>query len=359
VKQATRFAVQMSWKLLILDMGYAPADVLSLARLPGDLFARPGASLTPAQYFDLWRGLEQAAGNEELALKLAQTLSVEAFDPALFACLCSPDLNTALQRLAQYKRLIGPLNMVVDIGHDQTRVTLTCYGHTEPIPHSLGVSELVFFTQLARLATRERIEPLAASVPNLPVDLAAYKAYLGCALGVSEQIQIAFSAQDARRPFLTENIAMWSAFEPSLKSRLSDLDAQASLRERVRSVLLDMLPAGQSSIDGVAQRLAMSKRSLQRQLAQESLGFQDVLTQVRQELARHYLSRTELSAAEIAWLLGFQRLDRRHTQRLPQRTRDGKHPLALRPPQQPNHAGGCAAAGAGGGAAGVTCSPFL
>jgi AraC-like DNA-binding protein len=87
---------------------------------------------------------------------------------------------------------------------------------------------------------------------------------------------------------------------------LSDLDAQASLRERVRSVLLDMLPAGQSSIDGVAQRLAMSKRSLQRQLAQESLGFQDVLNQVRQELARHYLSRTELSAAEIAWLLGFQ-----------------------------------------------------
>jgi hypothetical protein len=64
---------------------------------------------------------------------------------------------------AQYKRLIGPLNMVVDIQADQTRVTLTCYGHTEPSPRSLGVSELVFFTQLARLATREHIEPLAGA----------------------------------------------------------------------------------------------------------------------------------------------------------------------------------------------------
>ena len=155
----------MGWKLLILDMGYAPADVLSLARLPGDLFARPGASLSPAQYFDLWRGLELAAGGDELALKLAQAMSVEAFDPALFACLCSPDLNTALQRLAQYKRLIGPLNMAVDIRADRTQVTLSCYGSDEPIPRSLGVSELVFFTQLARLATRERIEPLRASVP--------------------------------------------------------------------------------------------------------------------------------------------------------------------------------------------------
>jgi AraC-like DNA-binding protein len=296
----------MSWKLLILDMGYAPADVLSLARLPGDLFVRPGASLSPAQYFDLWRGLELAAGSDELALKLAQVMSVEAFDPALFACLCSPDLNTALQRLAHYKRLIGPLNMEVDICSDSTQVTLSCYGHTGPIPRSLGVSELVFFTQLARLATRERIEPLVASVPDLPVDVAAYKAYLGCALGVSDQIQITFSAQDAHRPFLTDNMAMWAAFEPALNSRLSELDAQASLSERVRAVLLETLPAGISTIDAVAQRLAVSKRSLQRQLAEESVGFQELLSEVRHELARHYLSRTDISAGEISWLLGFQ-----------------------------------------------------
>lgn len=306
MKQATRFAVQMSWKLLILDMGYAPAEVLSLARLPGDLFARPGASLSPAQYFDLWRGLEQAAGHDELALKLAQAMSVEAFDPALFACLCSPDLNTALQRLAHYKRLIGPLHMAVDIRADRTQVSLRCYGSTAPIPRSLGVSELVFFTQLARLATRERIEPLAASVPDLPANLAAYKAYLGCTLGASEQIQIAFSAHDAQRPFLTENMAMWAAFEPALNSRLCDLDAQASMRERVRAVLLETLPAGITSIDAVAQRLAISKRSLQRQLADESVGFQELLSEVRHELARHYLSRTDISAGEISWLLGFQ-----------------------------------------------------
>lgn len=296
----------MSWKLLILDMGYAPAEVLSLARLPGDLFARPGASLSPAQYFDLWRGLEQAAGHDELALKLAQAMSVEAFDPALFACLCSPDLNTALQRLAHYKRLIGPLHMAVDIRADRTQVSLRCYGSTAPIPRSLGVSELVFFTQLARLATRERIEPLAASLPDLPANLAAYKAYLGCTLGASEQIQIAFSAHDAQRPFLTENMAMWAAFEPALNSRLCDLDAQASMRERVRAVLLETLPAGITSIDAVAQRLAISKRSLQRQLADESVGFQELLSEVRHELARHYLSRTDISAGEISWLLGFQ-----------------------------------------------------
>ncbi len=307
MKQATRFAVQMSWKLLIVDMGYAPDDVLRLARLPGDLFARTGgASLSPAQYFDLWRGLEQAAGNDELALKLAQAMSVEAFDPAMFACLCSPDLNTALQRLSHYKRLICPLHMEVDIRADCTQITLSCYGSDEPIPRSLGVSELVFFTQLARLGTRERIEPLAGSVPDLPLNLAPYQAYLGCTLEASELIQMTFSAQDGCRPFLTDNMAMWAAFEPALNSRLSELDAEASMRERVRAVLLETLPAGISSIDAVAQRLALSKRSLQRQLADESVGYQELLSEVRHELARHYLSRTDISAGEISWLLGFQ-----------------------------------------------------
>ena len=306
MKQATRFSVQISWKLLILDMGYNPADVLAFARLPGDLFARKDATLSSSEYFSLWRGLEQVGGVDEMPLKLGQAISAEAFDPALFACLCSPDLNTALQRLAQYKRLVGPLTMDVDITAKGTKVTLACYGNTEPIPRSLGNAELVFFTQLARLATRERIVPLAVSTPDMPGNRSLYDAFFGCLLKRSDSIQICFAAQDAMRPFLTENLAMWEAFEPSLNKRLSALDEQASTGERVRAVLLEMLPAGMSSVDAVAQRLALSKRSLQRHLGDEGVSFQDVLNQVRQELAQHYLVNSTISPGEISWLLGFQ-----------------------------------------------------
>jgi AraC-like DNA-binding protein len=108
------------------------------------------------------------------------------------------------------------------------------------------------------------------------------------------------------RPFLTANLTMWEAFEPSLRKRLSALDEQASTTERVRSVLLEMLPAGMGSVDAVAQRLALSKRSLQRHLGDEGLSFQDVLNKVRQELAQHYLTNSTISPGEISWLLGFQ-----------------------------------------------------
>jgi AraC-like DNA-binding protein len=117
---------------------------------------------------------------------------------------------------------------------------------------------------------------------------------------------LVFSTTDAGQPFLTENAAMWDFFEAGLSKKLSDLDTEASMQERVRSALQEMLPAGQSSIEEAANRLAMSKRSLQRRLSEESSSYQEVLNATRRELAHYYLSRSSASLVEIAYLLGFQ-----------------------------------------------------
>ena len=99
---------------------------------------------------------------------------------------------------------------------------------------------------------------------------------------------------------------MWNFFETDLSEKLSDLALEANMKVRVRSALHKMLPAGQSSIEETANLLGMSKRSLQRRLAEESSSYQKVLNTTRQELAYDYLSRSSISLAEIAYLLGFQ-----------------------------------------------------
>jgi AraC-like DNA-binding protein len=264
VKQATRFSVQPGWKVLITDLGVNPALVLKLAGLPADLFARKDASL------------------------------------------CSADLNTALGRLSQFKKLVGPLTLRVEITVYQTCVTLDCSGNDEPIPRSLAAAELVLLTQLARLATRKRIVPLRVELVQLPDERGPYQEYFGVPLSPGSANRLTFSASDARHPFLTENATMWGFFEAGLVSKLSDLDIEASMQERVRSALSEMLPAGQSSIEDAANRLAMSKRTLQRRLLEESSSYQEVLNDTRRELAHYYLSRSSASLVEIAYLLGFQ-----------------------------------------------------
>ena len=95
-------------------------------------------------------------------------------------------------------------------------------------------------------------------------------------------------------------------FEAGLRKRLPDLNGEASIAQRVRSTLLEMLPSGQSSIKEAARRLAMSKRSLQRLLSDESSSFKEILNATRKELAQHYLARSSISPGEISYLLGFQ-----------------------------------------------------
>lgn len=306
MKHATRFSVQPGWKVLLNDLGVNPALVLRLAGLPADLFARKDLKITPADYFRLWHGLEQAAGTDEWPLKMGQVLSVETFDPPIFASLCSRNLNTALQRLAQFKQLIGPLTLHVEITVQQTVVTLDCYGNDEPISRSLGTAELVFLTQLARLGTRKHIVPLWVELVQQQPRREPYQEYFGVPLTFGQANRMAFSASDAQEPFLTENAAMWDFFEVGLSKKLFDLETEASMKERVRSALQEMLPAGQSAIEEAANRLAMSKRSLQRRLSEEASSYQEVLNTTRRELAHAYLVRSSASLGEIAYLLGFQ-----------------------------------------------------
>ena len=60
-----------------------------------------------------------------------------------------------------------------------------------------------------------------------------------------------------------------------------------------------------TSIERVAKQLGMSARSLQRRLADEGTGYNDLLTEIRAEFAKRYLSRKTVSASEVAYLLGF------------------------------------------------------
>lgn len=307
MKRASRFAVGSHWRLLLNDMRIDPATVLVHAELPADLFQRAGeAALSPADYFRLWRGIERAAAPREVPLLLAEHFKAEAFDAPLFASLCSPNFNIAAERLARYKPLIGPMLLDVTRERDTTRLRLRCYGAEETLPRSLALTELVFFCQLMRVGTREPIVPRAVRLPELPEDIGRYQDWFGCTLRKAAEVEIHFAAADAARPFMTFNAAMWDFFEGRLNQKLADLDADASTAQRVHAVLLEALPAGGATIEAVADRLAMSKRTLQRKLEAESASFQAILTTTRTELADHYLQRSKLSLGEISFLLGFQ-----------------------------------------------------
>lgn len=304
---AKTFPVEAGWQTLLRDLGVKPADVMRRANLPEDLLTRPQFGLSTDEYFSFWRSLEAAVDDPLFPLRLVEAITPEVFSPPIFAALCSQNLRLAAQRLSQYKRLVAP--MALDVTVDKLgRLSLSPRWLDTRVtpPLALMTCELAFFVRLARLATRERIHAAQVTMPTIPEPLPAYENYFGVPLRKDKTASISFSGADAELPFLTANAAMWRAFEPDLRRRLMELDETASTSERVRALLLESLPSGQTTMDAIAGRLAISKRTLQRRLEEDGVTFQALINETREALARHYLTQTRLSNGEISFLLGFE-----------------------------------------------------
>ena len=80
----------------------------------------------------------------------------------------------------------------------------------------------------------------------------------------------------------------------------------SSLRVAIENAITPLLPHGKARLAVVAQELGVGRRTLARRLTAEGLGFSEILNQLRSDLVTHYLSDTNLSISQIAWLIGYQ-----------------------------------------------------
>lgn len=309
---ARGYALDTTWRTLLRDLGVEAADALRRAGLPDDLLERPGGRVPPADYYRLWQAIEAELPGQELAIRLCEVVRSESFSPLLFAVLCSPDFLTAARRIKAYKALVAPMCFEVTDEGDQVTIALTWLDQSSPPPASLVLMELLMCVTLARMGTREPIRPARVTTRTLPESVSAYEDFLGGPLRRARSDRIVLSGGDARLPFLTSNDGLWSTFEPGLRQRLTALEAPASTAARVRAVLLEGIPSGLVTVEAVARRLAVSARTLQRDVSADGTSFQQLLHETRESLARHYLEHTALPVGQVAFLLGFTEVSSFH-----------------------------------------------
>ena len=303
----TRYSFDKGWKALLHDLNVEPQDVLRHSQLPLDLLSRKSITVTGEEYFRFWKGLAHVTWDDPtFYLRMVQAISSETLSPVLFAAFSSDDLNTALHRIAKYKPLVGPLHMAVDQSKSRTQIAFTGASRDICVPKNLIVVELAFWVHIARMATREQIIPKSVHMAFEPPERESHEAFFGSPIILSDFNGLTFDAIDATKPFLTTNHAMWSILQPELNKRLQDITEESLFKERVRACLTEMLASGHYSMADVASKLAMSSRTLHRRLQAEDTTFQKVLDELREELARHYLSVSDYSSTEIAFLLGYE-----------------------------------------------------
>jgi len=109
--------------------------------------------------------------------------------------------------------------------------------------------------------------------------------------------------------------------------------ARTTLADRVRELVVLLLPRGHCQVEVVAQHLGFDRRTVARRLAAEGTTFSALVDSVRSDLVGRYLSEGSRPLADVAALLGFSApsaFSRWHRQRFSVAAREQRRARVVR-----------------------------
>jgi AraC-like DNA-binding protein len=251
-----------------------------------------------------------------------------------YAWLSSSTLRTALQRLVRYWRVVIA-DVTVSLEESPQGVAFV---HVPPeLDATLDAIRsdvvLAILYDMCRTNFGSTLRPARVAFRRAaPRDASPYQAFFGCPVSFgadANRLQIGVAEADHALPTGNRDVA--ALHDRVLVEQLARLDKK-DVMARFRASVLERMTSGDLSEENLARDLHMSRRSLQRRLAEAEATYQSLVDETRRDMALRYLADPDKSATDIAFLLGysqqsaFTRAFRRWTGNSPSAYRSSKEP---------------------------------
>ncbi|WP_432103043.1 AraC family transcriptional regulator [Streptomyces sp. bgisy091] len=166
---------------------------------------------------------------------------------------------------------------------------------------SLGASLQIF-----RMLIGADFVPLSVSLPHRPAaPLATYEAHFGCHVTTrQDHLGFRFASDTLDRPVEGSDPAVRKLVLEYLSGVVGGA-VGSGLPAEVRSTVKRALPTRRFGLEDVAESFSLHPRTLQRQLATHGTTYQEIVDEVRHELADRYLRTTAMPLAQLADVLGY------------------------------------------------------
>jgi AraC-like DNA-binding protein len=226
------------------------------------------------------------------------------------AWLSSDTLRTGLERVSRYFRLVGERGSTriraarrgIAVSFDANR------GDPAAVPVAAVFVDIVMgvLLDMCRMNAGAALRPVAATLRRRkPEQSEAYERFFGCPVGFgADEDAFVLSPQDADRPLPSSNGQLAAVFDRMLTEELARLD-KSDVVTRCRAEVLRHLESGEMTEDEMAKRLHMSRRTLQRRLADADTSYLRLVDDTRRDLALRFMDDASRSITDVAFTLGF------------------------------------------------------
>jgi AraC-like DNA-binding protein len=304
--------------------GVSSDGLLEAAGIPPALVTVPGSRVSAEQAFSLWDAAEKATGDPQLPEHVANFLPFGSYRIADYLLVTGATPRDALQKFIRSFPLVNTA-FQLHLKSSRTGTHLELHSPYEAEGPSRFYVEFIFAMIFARLRLAAGVHWRPREVwfahPS-PPDAPAFHPTFGCPVQFEAPLNQMVLDRDFAEASLPSGDAMLSEILDHYAQSLLKDSGKDDFLSDVRKVLGDGLSRGDVRIETTARKLALSDRSLQRQLQERGTSYRDELDRFRRDLALDLLPVTQIH--EIARLLQFSELSsfyrafRRWTGRTPQ-----------------------------------------
>ena len=288
------------------DAPHAKA-LCAAAGLDAAALADPDARLPRSALLRLLDAAARLAPSPAFGLRAFDQVNPGVFQLVGFVMMSSASLRQALERAVRLMPLLDE-SAVLTLRPEGAHERLSFDTSAAAMPALMNEAGLASLLGLCCfLSGGLGLPVLQADFPHpAPADLSAYRRLLpGATLRFDRPVMSLLLASDGLdAPLHRVSPALEQVHLALAEQRLESLRGHP-VSVRVQQFIERHLRGRPPTLDEAAQALALSPRSLQRQLAREGRSFKQLLDDTRRQLAQQHLRQSQLTLKELAFALGF------------------------------------------------------
>lgn len=293
---------------LLADAAREGVDRVSLfhdAGLDVALLDKPEARLSTSEFIRLLQVVMRRTEDEFIGLGHGTKSKPGTFSMMAHAVINCPNLGRAMERSAQFYRIVDlPLALSLEEGASESRLILRA-----STPEHDNILEAIVFISLRLWSwlTGRTLEPAAIQFdfPEPPQAAEFRRLYKGPVSYNNARNAIVFPTSWLLLPLVQNPLSLSKFLKDSLAHIIVGNSQPIGLPEQIRAIISKGYGNTFPDFAQVCEKLSMTPQTLRRRLKEENTSYQAIKDSIRQDAARYYLAKEELSIDEIALMMGF------------------------------------------------------
>lgn len=288
--------------------GVSAQSLYQAVALDPSVLDDPDNRIPFAQLVSLYEAAASLTGDDEFGLHLGENIDLRVFDVLGYVALNSPTIGEALERVARYHSIWqdGAL-LLFDVAGAEARITYTYLDPSISEFRQDSEMTLAAVAGLGRLVTGSDWSPLSVDFAHAPpADASEHARIFRAPVRFNaDSCQLILDAATLALPIVKADPGLAAVLDRHAEELLAKHPRPDSVIDRARILIGAELRGGDPSLERIAQRLGLSPRTLQRRLREQGSSHNELLDQMRKDLALKYLREPQMALCEVAYLLGF------------------------------------------------------